>query len=171
MEAQAPFNLAEMRDRLQREAEETRARLRGIEEALKAILILEQHMAAERQLNPTPTLPGIDAAPPAPAIPFSQTVREAVRSMPGIEFTVTDVEAALRKLGRPLPPRNLRTRITVELIPLVKKGVIRKTFSGGGNVPHRYRVNEDTGKGEGVSAPTLTPSVTKSLTREPMLAV
>lgn len=146
-----PFEaIAARREILKSRAERAQAELKSALDQLAALDVIERHQREEAIQAPSLTLPGVDPNPPAelPAIPFAQAVRDAVQTLKGMEFTVYDIEEALRRTPRPLPEKNLRTRITLELTPLRKRREIVLTHSGVGNAPNRYKLAEQ-GKGEG----------------------
>jgi hypothetical protein len=135
-------DIAERRERVQAELKRLQEAIDVAEEELDALSVVEDRIRAETAPPPSLTLPGVDPEPPrppGPPIPFAQAVRDVVQTMQG-QFTVFDVEQALKKRGIALPVKNTRTRITLELIPLAEKGVITRTFRGSGNTPHRYRL-------------------------------
>lgn len=67
-------------------------------------------------------------------------VRDVVLKFGENEFTVAHIEAALKKLGVPVDAKNPRARIGIAVSNIVDEGLIVKTATGGGNVPHRYKL-------------------------------
>lgn len=67
-------------------------------------------------------------------------VRDVVMQFGENEFTVAHIEAALNKLGIPIDAKNPRARIGIAVSNIVNEGLIVKTVTGGGNVPHRYKL-------------------------------
>ncbi|HEY3698304.1 MAG TPA: hypothetical protein VGK97_03165 [Spongiibacteraceae bacterium] len=68
-------------------------------------------------------------------------VRDLVKRFGGQEFTVAHTEKVLNNRGIEIPGKLPRSRISIVLGKLEEEGVIVKTFTGGGNVPNRYRLN------------------------------
>lgn len=67
-------------------------------------------------------------------------VRDVVPLFGENEFTVAHIEAALKKLGIAIDVKNPRARIGIAVASIVDEGLIVKTVTGGGNVPHRYKL-------------------------------
>lgn len=67
-------------------------------------------------------------------------VRDVVIKFGGNEFTVAHIEAALNKLGIAIDAKNPRARIGIAVSNIVDEGLIAKTVTGAGNVPHRYKL-------------------------------
>lgn len=67
-------------------------------------------------------------------------VRDVVLQFGENEFTVAHIEAALKKLGIAIDAKNPRARIGIAITPIVDEGLIVRTATGGGNVPHRYKL-------------------------------
>lgn len=67
-------------------------------------------------------------------------VRDVVRRFGRQEFTNAHAEAAMRRLGIEIVGKTPRSRISLAFAKLVEEGVLARTFIGGGNVPHRYRL-------------------------------
>jgi len=70
------------------------------------------------------------------------------------EFTIAHVEGALKKLGIEVTGKFPRSRISVALVKLAEERVLIKTFTGIGNVPHRYRNRAGMSDGEIMNAST-----------------
>jgi DNA-binding transcriptional ArsR family regulator len=56
------------------------------------------------------------------------------------EFSVAHIDAALKKQGVVVNGKYPRSRISTVLSKLEDSGMLVKTFTGGGNVPHKYKV-------------------------------
>jgi hypothetical protein len=67
-------------------------------------------------------------------------VRDVVLKFGTYEFTVAHIEAALKKLEIPVDAKNPRARIGIAVSNILEEGLIVRTFEGGGNVPHRYKL-------------------------------
>ena len=67
-------------------------------------------------------------------------VRDVVLRFGENEFTVAHIEAALKKIGVVMDAKNPRARIGIAITPIVDEGLIVRTVTGGGNVPHRYKL-------------------------------
>ena len=95
-------------------------------------------LLAPRLDEPQPEL-ALGPTESRPQVSFSESVRRAVDHFKDEEFTVTNVESVLKAQGIPLPARNVRTRISIEVKDLLRKGRIKLIRSGSGNTPHVYR--------------------------------
>jgi hypothetical protein len=71
---------------------------------------------------------------------FVDDLRETLKRFGAQEFSIAHVEAVLKKLGIEVAGKTPRSRISASLSRLNEDGFLVKTFKGGGNVPHRYRV-------------------------------
>ena len=71
---------------------------------------------------------------------FVDDLRDVLRRFGAQEFSITHAEAALKKLGVEVAGKTPRSRISASLSKLNDEGFIVKTFEGGGNVPHRYKI-------------------------------
>lgn len=71
-------------------------------------------------------------------------VREVISQFGNNEFTVVYVEAALEKKGIVLDAKSPRARISIALAKLVEDGTVIKVGEGGGNIPHRYKLKNDS---------------------------
>ena len=68
-------------------------------------------------------------------------VRETVSRFGTQEFNVGQTESALRRLNKTLPAgKTPRAKISQTLSELCEEGYITKTYTGRGNVPHKYRL-------------------------------
>ncbi len=74
---------------------------------------------------------------------FTGTIRDAIQSFNGREFTIAEIEAELLKHVTCLP-RNPRSRIAMVLQGFIKKREVSCSFKGGGSIPHRYREGGNT---------------------------
>lgn len=66
-------------------------------------------------------------------------VIEVVRRLGDQEFSIVHIDALLRKMGKVTGDKPLRSRISSILSRLEEDGELERTFTGKGNVPHRYR--------------------------------
>ena len=73
---------------------------------------------------------------------FAAMVEEAIPTFLGREFVVSDVAEAMRAKGFELEEKP-NPKITTVLTRLQEAGVLVRTFTGGGNVPNRYRIASD----------------------------
>lgn len=55
------------------------------------------------------------------------------------EFTGSHIDAALKKDGITVNGKYPRSRIAMVLAKLEAEGALTRTFTGGGNVPHKYK--------------------------------
>lgn len=72
-------------------------------------------------------------------------VRDVVKKFGENEFTVAHIEAALKKLGIAVDAKNPRARIGIAVSNIAEEGLIAKTESGGGNIPHKYKLKSAIG--------------------------
>lgn len=66
-------------------------------------------------------------------------VIEVVKRLGDQEFSIVHIDALLRKMGKVTGDKPLRSRISSILSRLEEEGGLERTFTGKGNVPHRYR--------------------------------
>lgn len=78
-------------------------------------------------------------APVAAKRTLRQTVAELLREFGDREFVVGDVHEELVKKNMDLPV-DPRSKITTILSRMLEAGELERTFVGGGNVPHKYKV-------------------------------
>lgn len=147
--------LAELRAKIEEKRKE-------LEEQEKALAVLEKMLEQGSFQTQSTKTAGPEAERPAPApLPedgvinledlgvdvetrsrtLSDDVASVVRRLGEQEFTVAHVDAVMARLGmmqdgttRP------RARISQALGKLEDDGLIVRTFSGAGNVPHRYKL-------------------------------
>jgi hypothetical protein len=88
-----------------------------------------------------------DALIPQRKLAVTEAINVVVNGMPDSDIYVAPVYAALMEMDVAMPTdvREARIRVGTQLNRLEKKGVLTKTFNGGGNVPNRYRLK---GKGD-----------------------
>jgi hypothetical protein len=79
---------------------------------------------------------------------FVDDLREALARFRGQEFSIGHVEAALKRLGIEVAGKTPRSRISASLSRLNEEGFLVKTFEGGGNVPHKYRIRSHMSEDE-----------------------
>ena len=103
----------------------------------------------EREQQAIDTTIGIPAGKLAVTgqVPVAMTlVQQVERALPVLgqrEFVVGDVADALRAGGVEMPEKP-NPKIATVLARLQSAGVLKRTFTGGGNVPNRYRVEAAT---------------------------
>lgn len=73
---------------------------------------------------------------------FVDDVRNVVRRFGRQEFTNAHVEAAMKRLGIGIVGKTPRQRISLAFTKLVEERVIVRSFIGGGNVAHRYKLRD-----------------------------
>jgi hypothetical protein len=125
------------------------ANRKQLEEQERALVVLEQMMAQPLysevfQDATAKSGPPSNLALPTPMVVASkktqkEIVCEAIDALNGQEFTVATIANILERTGKQFEGQNPRNRISVVLGSLEDNKVIRKTFTGGGNVPHRYK--------------------------------
>ena len=69
-------------------------------------------------------------------------VRNVVSQFGDHEFTVAHIHAALNRIGVVVDAKSPRARIGIVLAKLLEEGFVVRVAEGGGNVPHRYQLNE-----------------------------
>lgn len=76
---------------------------------------------------------------------FTECFAAAVKNLAGKEIYVANVFDEMVKLGIEVPEevRPFRIRIGTELNRFEERNILRRTQTGGGNVPNRYRLKED----------------------------
>lgn len=114
-----------------------RARL---EEEEQALTIIERRLRSDHQAAPQHGLDLGDANPKRKS--FAQAVRDSVQHFQTEEFDVPMIETLLKGAGIPLPEKNCRARIAMELQVLLAKHVITRTVVGSGSTPHKYKVRK-----------------------------
>lgn len=72
---------------------------------------------------------------------FVHDVEAALPTLKGREFVVGDVAKVLREKNPSLPEK-INPKITTVLKRLYDSKALVRTFEGGGNVPHKYRLAE-----------------------------
>lgn len=70
-------------------------------------------------------------------------VKNVVKRFGGQEFSVAHVDIALKQQGIKINGKLPRSRISVALGKLEEQKVIRRTATGGGNVPNKYMFTEN----------------------------
>jgi len=60
------------------------------------------------------------------------------------EFMVTSIEAVLKAQNIEIEGKSPRARIASSLSKLLEQGKIVQTFKGSGNIPHRYRLAQNS---------------------------
>ena len=72
-------------------------------------------------------------------------IRSLIGRLGSQEFTVSHVNAILRKMGKGSEAKHFKNRISITTRKLADEGLITRTHKGSGNDPHRYRVAKDGG--------------------------
>jgi DNA-binding transcriptional ArsR family regulator len=135
---------------LRRQIEANKALL---EEQERALMILETMMGYSSK-------PVVAANVPAPNVPVQNSlielgeldsgingdkptlrtqITEVIERLGDQEFSVAHIDAALKKMGIAVNGKYPRSRISMVLAKLEESGALVKTFTGGGNVPHKYK--------------------------------
>ncbi len=81
-----------------------------------------------------------------PPSTFTDYVLLALEPLRGKEFMVNDIYPILLGFNVPLP-KDPKAKIPTVLARYVKNGLLTQTFTGGGNVPNRYRFSSEVEKG------------------------
>jgi len=72
-----------------------------------------------------------------------EDVNDVIRRLGDQEFSIIHIDALLRKMGKVTGEKPIRSRISSILSKLEEEGELERTFTGKGNVPHRYRRKEE----------------------------
>lgn len=119
----------------------------ALEEKRTLARLLKKRFERERQsTNTTIGIPAgqLAATGQVPgATTFVQQVEMALPALGPREFVVGDVANALRAGGVELPEKP-NPKIATVLARLQSAGALLRTFTGGGNVPNRYRIQATT---------------------------
>ena len=70
---------------------------------------------------------------------FSEDILDVIKRLSDQKFSVVHIDALLRKMGKVTGDKPMRSRISSVLNKLEEEGKLERTFTGKGNVPHRYR--------------------------------
>lgn len=77
---------------------------------------------------------------------LTSEVKNVIKRFGDQEFTVAHVHAALKRLGVIKPEaKSIRATIAAILSKLQENNELSRTFTGKGNVPHKYKLIENTG--------------------------
>ncbi|MBU1265151.1 MAG: hypothetical protein KJ946_11165 [Gammaproteobacteria bacterium] len=68
-----------------------------------------------------------------------EDVIDVVKRLGDQEFSIIHIDALLKKMGKVPEEKSVRSRISSILSKLEEEGELERTFTGKGNVPHRYR--------------------------------
>ena len=89
---------------------------------------------AELEIQSTPTTSGDS---------LYSSVEGLIKRFGEQQFSVTHVEAVLRKMGQGSESKHFKNRISLVLRKLLDNEVIELTHKGSGNIPHRYRNRQE----------------------------
>lgn len=85
-----------------------------------------------------------DVALPVKAVKKDDTlmanIKKLVKRFGTQEFTVTQVDAVLRQMGKGSNAKHFKNRVSIIIRQLTDEGVLERTFKGIGNIPHKYRL-------------------------------
>jgi len=130
------------------------ANKRLLEEQERALTVLEKMMGQSSgvviipdndQASPSNLPSGginlgeLDVAENGDRQSLREQVCEFIRRFGDQEFTSAHIFAALKKAGIVVNGKYPRSRISMVLSKLEDEGALKRTFTGGGNVPHRYQ--------------------------------
>jgi hypothetical protein len=151
----SPADLAALKQRIRNDVESHEQEIKSLTQELAAVELLEkrvkQEMPSDQRLLDLPA----EAVPSN--ISFAESVRRAVRLFKNEEFSVANVETMLIAQKAKLPPRNVRTRIALEIKDLNRKGTIFLVHKGAGHTPHKYRLSPTAEEPEKSERPPLIP--------------
>jgi hypothetical protein len=80
-----------------------------------------------------------EASEGAPRKSQKELLREVIKACEDAEFTVSIIDEELTKRGMRFEGINPKNRVSVVLSQLESDGEVYKSFTGGGNIPHRYK--------------------------------
>ncbi len=87
-----------------------------------------------------------DVALPVKAVKNDDTlmanIKKLVKRFGTQEFTVTQVDAVLRQMGKGSNAKHFKNRVSIIIRQLTDEGMLEKIFEGSGNVPHKYRLTQ-----------------------------
>lgn len=84
-------------------------------------------------------------------------IRDVLPRFGAQEFNITHVEITLKRLGIEVTGKYPKSRISVSLVKLCDEGLLARTFTGSGSVPHRYRTRSTMTEAELDQALTNNP--------------
>ena len=132
--------------------EEIHADQVSLEEKRELVRLLKKRFDREQQASGAATPAAVQVRQePSPVTPlpkaeatglpnnFAQLVEAALPALAGREFVVGDVASEMRK-RTPSLPEKINPKITTVLRRLYDAKSLIRTFEGGGNVPHKYRL-------------------------------
>lgn len=126
--------------------EEVHADEADLEEKRELVRLLKKRIGMEAAIHASSTFTDSGKDSPtkiqerlASVTTLAQHVAEALPKMAGRELVVGSVAETLRAAGVALPNKP-NTAISTVLKRLEASGVLIRTFTGAGNVPHRYRL-------------------------------
>lgn len=131
---------------LEREIAQEEAATNEKRVAVRVLRRREAEVRAAKVAAPTAALVATSEAPAQRDPTFTDYVLKAVGELGNREFLVNDIYNILVGYGVPLP-EDPKAKVPTVLARYIKKGVILQTFTGGGNVPNRYRLAAEVEKG------------------------
>jgi DNA-binding transcriptional ArsR family regulator len=119
----------------------------------RALMVLEKMMGYSSKPNIAASLPPIITPVQTTMIAIEaldnetdgdkQTLRaqiiDLIERLGDQEFSVAHIDAALKRMGITVNGKYPRSRISMVLAKLENGGILVRTFTGGGNVPHKYK--------------------------------
>ena len=106
----------------------------ALQEKKDLVRLLKKRLENGRAGGAVFGVPTAIAQPPT----LVQMVEHALPDLAQREFVVSDVAAVMKTKGFALPDKP-NGRITTVLSRMQATGDLERTFTGGGNVPHRYK--------------------------------
>ena len=144
-------------DDIQKAIEETERDLVVLKTAYK---LMEQrdNRAAKSTTNATPVTPAVgesgvinldEVKLPGKTVRRGSTLQDDIRGLIGRlgsqEFTVSHVDAVLKKMGKGSDAKHFKSRISDTIRKLTGEGLVTLSHQGIGSEPHRYRVAKEDG--------------------------
>lgn len=129
---------------LTREIESDRAALTEKERVLRGLKAIQAQkqtrLSAGVMDSAAPQLPLVAPTPVGKTL--LEATREVIEVLRGQEFSVPTIQELLPSVGFQLGGKYPRARLSTTLETLAKAGEIERTYTGKGNVPHRYKAKE-----------------------------
>ena len=149
--------MPETQDDIQKAIEETERDLAALKAADK-VMERRNNRAAKSTTKATPVTPAIgesgvinldEVKLPGKTVRRGPTLQVDIRGLIGRlgnqEFTVSHVDAVLKKMGKGSDAKHFKSRISDTIRKLTVEGLVTLSHQGIGSEPHRYRVAKEDG--------------------------
>lgn len=129
---------------LAREIESDRAALTEKERVLRGLRAIQAQKQTRQSAvvmdRETPQLPLVAPTPMGKTL--MEATKEVIAALRGQEFSVPTIQELLPSVGFNLGGKYPRARLSTTLEKLAQAGEIERTYTGKGNVPHRYKAKD-----------------------------